>query len=78
MKKTLSVVVPVFNESPTIFGFCETLGESLSSQVYLEKELVFVNDGSSDDTLSEITSATIEGWTIKVLNLSRNFGKRLL
>ncbi|MBQ6824166.1 MAG: glycosyltransferase family 2 protein [Clostridia bacterium] len=72
----LSLIVPCFNEQDNVALFYETcaavLGEAVSSY-----ELIFVNDGSRDDTwkrLKEVRSSHPES-KIKLINLSRNFGK---
>ena len=70
----LSVVIPFFNESPNVpplfarlLRVLEGLGETW--------EVVCVNDGSRDDTLARLLEAAREWPAIKVVDLSRNFGK---
>lgn len=76
MQPTLSIVVPVFNEAQAVRGFCDVLTEKLQAQrALMNLELVFVNDGSTDGTLAVLKGLTIAGWSVTVVNLSRNFGK---
>lgn len=70
----LSIVVPVFNEQNAIRPFLEkmyTVLSALSESV----EYVFVDDGSSDATVQEIRNHIAGDAQIKLLVLSRNFGK---
>jgi len=67
MKKTVSAIVPVFNEQKTVRGVVELL---LTSD--LITEVICVNDGSSDKSLEVLESF---GSKIKLINLKRNRGK---
>ena len=71
----ITCVVPVYNESAIIISFITYLRETLSalSQYY---EIIIVDDGSSDATLARVLPLTKEG-PIKLLGLSRNFGKEI-
>jgi glycosyltransferase involved in cell wall biosynthesis len=68
--KTLSVLVPVYNERSTIG---EVIRRVRSVDVPLEVEIVVVNDGSSDGT--DKVLATLEDSTVRVFNHSQNQGK---
>ena len=68
--KTLSVLVPVYNERSTIG---EVIRRIRSVDVPLEVEIVVVNDGSSDGT--DKVLATLEDSTVRVFNLAKNQGK---
>src|ERR1700738_1410865 len=70
----LSLVVPVFNEDESINLFLDTVEPYLDS-AGLRFEIVFVNDGSRDDTLAHLLDRSARDPRIKVVNLSRNFGK---
>jgi glycosyltransferase involved in cell wall biosynthesis len=75
MKKTISVVVPCYNESASLGHFVDRLRPLLARHHRYAFELVFVNDGSSDDTFTIIRALCKgENW-IKGINLTRNFGK---
>ena len=72
----LSVVVPVFDESLAITPFIERVCGVLDAVPGLAGwEFVFVNDGSRDDTLQRLLSAREQDRRIRVVDLSRNFGK---
>ncbi len=70
----LSLVVPVYNEEESIDLFLTTVEPFLES-AGLRFEIVFVNDGSRDDTLAHLLDSSSRDRRIKVVNLSRNFGK---
>lgn len=68
----VSLVIPVYNEEEVLPELIERLVSSLKfSDSY---EIIFINDGSADNTLSMLIKAKKENNNIKILNLSRNFG----
>ena len=73
--KTVSLVVPVFNEAATIGFFLQAVRPVVDRLPNLAFEFVFVNDGSSDDSLSRLLDAQAADPRIVVIDLSRNFGK---
>jgi glycosyltransferase involved in cell wall biosynthesis len=70
----LSLVVPVFNEEESIDLFLKSV-EPFLEGAGLRFEIVFVNDGSRDNTLAHLLDRSTRDRRIKVVNLSRNFGK---
>ncbi|MGJ8624914.1 MAG: glycosyltransferase family 2 protein [Yoonia sp.] len=75
-RKVLSLVVPVYNEATSIKPFFDDLGPIVQEiRNEMDVEIVFVNDGCSDDTAARIAAAAPEGVALSILNLSRNFGK---
>lgn len=72
----LSVVVPIFNEAESIGEFYRQVKIVLDG-LKEPWEIVCVNDGSSDATLSHLTSLHHADSRVKVVNLSRNFGKEI-
>jgi glycosyltransferase involved in cell wall biosynthesis len=74
-KHLLSVVVPVYCEEEVVGEFYSRLKKTLSSlEPTMDVEIVFVDDGSHDRTLSLIQALRAQDESIKVLSLSRNFG----
>ncbi len=74
MKKMISVVIPCFNESEVIdFTVEELLSVTNGLSDYLF-ELIFVNDGSSDDTEAKLLSYSKQHANVHTLSFSRNFG----
>jgi len=70
----LSLVVPVFNEEDSIDIFLDTVAP-LMGRGGLRFEIVFVNDGSRDNTLSRLLDRGACDRRLRIVNLSRNFGK---
>lgn len=70
----LSIVVPVHNEAANVAALCRRLRAVLAELPYTA-EVVFVNDGSSDDTLERLRAVAAEWPAVRVIDLSRNFGK---
>lgn len=70
----LSVIVPMFNESDGLLTFIDVLTESLC-RISDSYEIVVVDDGSADSTLHILTDLAQQDSRIKIVSLSRNFGK---
>jgi glycosyltransferase involved in cell wall biosynthesis len=69
----LSIVIPVYNEEENVRPLHETLTAALTGREY---ELVFVDDGSSDGSLQELSALAQEDPThTHVIELRRNFGQ---
>lgn len=79
MKKTLiSVVVPMYNESEVAKSCYQRLKEVMTAhQSEYEYELIFVNDGSTDDTLVIIKAIAENDEGLRVINFARNFGHQI-
>lgn len=73
----ISVVVPAYNESEGIHDFHDLLISVLKKHFKNSYEILYVNDGSRDDTLEKIQSIAGNEPSIKVVNLSKNFGKEI-
>ena len=70
----LSVVVPCYNEQDNISNFAFELNKTLST-AGIDHEIVFVNDGSSDNSWNIMQRLASSSLNITAVNLSRNFGK---
>jgi glycosyltransferase involved in cell wall biosynthesis len=77
-KAGLSIVVPCFNEAPGLARLHETLAgvaRKLRQTRGLRCELVYVDDGSADETYAVANALPASGVDVQVISLSRNFGK---
>ncbi|MFC1771773.1 glycosyltransferase family 2 protein [Pseudomonadota bacterium] len=72
----LSIVVPMYNEAEVCQPFFESVLPILKN-ITESFEIVCVNDGSRDPTQLELNRFHQEDSRIKVINLSRNFGKEI-
>lgn len=70
----MSLIVPCYNEQATLPVFYQETKKVLGEMV-CDYELIFVDDGSSDDTLSIIQRLSAEDPRVFYLSFSRNFGK---
>lgn len=74
--KNVSIIVPCYNEEESVNIFYERIKEvidSLSNSYSFE--VIFVNDGSKDDTLTNIKTLADRDPIIRYISFSRNFGK---
>ena len=71
----VSLVVPCYNEEKNVALFYKVTEEAFKNQPF-RYEVVFVNDGSSDNTYAELKKL-FEAYSnrVSVINFSRNFGK---
>ncbi|MCU0120465.1 glycosyltransferase family 2 protein [Pseudomonas sp. B2M1-30] len=72
---TLSLVVPVFNEEDSLDGFLLRIQQVFERKALIDLELVFVNDGSTDATLERLLQRQQSDSRLRIVDLSRNFGK---
>jgi glycosyltransferase involved in cell wall biosynthesis len=75
-RQTLAVVVPAYNEGDGLIAFHGRLGPVLDA-LDLDARVIYVDDGSSDDTWAVMQSLAAADDRVAVLRLSRNFGKEL-
>ena len=70
----ISVIIPVYNEEKNIAPLYTELKKVLDD---LNKpyEILFVNDGSSDNTLQELKGIERSGQSVKIIDLKKNFGQ---
>lgn len=71
----VSLVVPFYNEGAAVEVFFENVGSILAGIPGTIFEIICIDDGSKDDTLARLLTAARSDVRIKVIELSRNFGK---
>lgn len=71
----ISIIVPCYNEEKSLPLFYKELLKHINSFENTEFEFLFVNDGSSDNTLAVIKDLLKNDSRIKYISFSRNFGK---
>ena len=72
---TLSIIVPVYNEREMLPIFHHQLAKTLSTLSDDSVEIIYVNDGSSDDSWDVMLNLNSHYASVECINLSRNFGK---
>ncbi|MGE0047970.1 MAG: glycosyltransferase family 2 protein [Acidithiobacillus sp.] len=70
----ISVVIPCYNESANISSLFDRT-RAVLQKLEQRWEIIFVNDGSSDDTLLRLLALRDRDDRVMIINLSRNFGK---
>ena len=68
----LSIIIPVFNEAKTIKSIVDRVFQVNLGKI--KKEIIVVNDGSKDDTLSQLKRLK-KIYPIKIVSYSKNLGK---
>lgn len=72
----VSVIVPMYNEAENIGAFYNRVVKVLE-ELSMPFEIICVNDGSKDDTLFRLLILHEKDTRVKVIDLSRNFGKEI-
>ena len=75
MIKSISIIYPVFNEEKRLGKTFLDIIKFEQSNKLLKKEYIFVNDGSSDQTLSVIKQKFKNNKRVKVVSYNKNMGK---
>ena len=70
----LSVILPAYNEEQMIEKAAAVIGHTLRD-ANIPYEIIFVDDGSLDDTWNEIVSVSERNENVRGVHFSRNFGK---
>lgn len=72
---TIVIIVPCFNEQETLPYFYKEYLRLTQLMNYARVELLFIDDGSTDDTLTLIKEYAKQDSSVKYISFSRNFGK---
>jgi len=72
----LSVIIPIFNEENIISELYKRLIDSISS-ITKNYELIFINDGSTDNSFMELVTLSQKDSHVFYINFSRNFGHQI-
>ncbi len=76
-RRLVSFVLPVYNEADNIATFHAAVTEAVAARGDLDFELVYVDDGSRDDSLARLLKLRADDDRVTVLSFSRNFGHQL-
>ncbi|MFL2077008.1 glycosyltransferase family 2 protein [Marinilactibacillus psychrotolerans] len=74
-KNKISIVVPCYNEEEMIPLFLKEIKKQEKKMPDVQFEIIFINDGSKDTTLSVLKRAHSKNSTVHYISFSRNFGK---
>lgn len=70
----LSIVVPLYNEAPSLPELHERITAALQ-ELKLPAEMIFVDDGSTDDSFETLTNLRRRDARVRILQFRRNYGK---
>lgn len=73
----ISIVIPAYNEGENVEAFYGQLSSVLNKLHDYNFEIVYVNDGSTDNTAELILELAKNHSEVKLIDLSRNFGKEI-
>ena len=73
--KKISVIVSCYNEEEALPLFYEEMSRVMAEMKKYQFELIFVNDGSKDNTLEVIKKLQKKDERVRFVSFSRNFGK---
>ncbi len=73
--KNVSILIPCYNEENNIQLIYQAICEVINKNKKYRWELMFINDGSRDNTLSKIKEISEHDSQVNYISLSRNFGK---
>jgi polyisoprenyl-phosphate glycosyltransferase len=77
MKNLISLIVPVYNEAQVINAFYDRASSALASLYGFEYEIIFVDDGSHDNSYQQLVTLTCRDPRVRVIKFSRNFGHQI-
>ena len=77
MKKLISYVFPIYNEQDNIALLYKTMDALLQDHPKYDYELIFVNDGSRDDSLDQLVALQKQDGRITVVDFARNYGHQI-
>lgn len=72
----ISLIIPCYNEQDTVDKFYAAAVPVLRSIPDLDYELLFVNDGSRDQTKQKLSAIAERDGNVRVISFSRNFGQQ--
>lgn len=74
--KKISIVIPLYNEDKNITPLYRQIKEVLG-RIDFDDEIIFVNDGSRDNSGTELEKLSLADSRVKIIEFTRNFGKEL-
>ena len=75
--KKITIIIPAYNEEESLPPLYERLEKLMHSMEHYEFEILFVNDGSKDNTINLIKEYREKDNRISYVDFSRNFGKEI-
>lgn len=73
--KKLSIIIPVYNNELNLRSLYEKLSKDVLKKADFEYEIIFIDDGSEDNSYKELLKLREKDKNIKIIKLTRNFGE---
>ena len=70
----ISIIIPFLNEEDNIVSLVTTLSEYFEKEHRFDTEIIFVNDGSTDNSKKILIDQIHKNYTTKIISFSKNFG----
>ena len=77
MRDSISVVISAYNEGESVNELHKELTKVMKNLPLKSYELIFVDDGSSDDTYAKCQKLQTKDKHVKIVHLRRNFGHEI-
>ncbi len=77
MEHNISIIIPIYNEEKGIDRLVKNLNAYFQKHANLEPEVIFVDDGSSDNSVKAIKKLKHVNYSAKLIKLTRNYGSHL-
>lgn len=77
MQKDISVIIPIYYEEDNIIPLYNRLIKVLRENMALDYEMIFINDGSRDDSVNIIKKLILKDQSVRLIDFSRNFGHQI-
>ncbi len=74
MYKSISYIIPILNEEENLENTIKRVKSSFEKNKLIKYEIIFIDDGSTDNTIKIIKKFISEDYPIKCISLTRNFG----
>ena len=73
--QTMTIIVPCYNEEEALPYFYEEISKIRQQLTEISLKLLFINDGSTDNTLAILKKLASSDSSVYYISFSRNFGK---
>lgn len=74
MNKGVSIIIPIFNEADNIIVLVNALNDFFAIHNDFPIEIIFVNDGSSDNSFQILQSQSFQNYSVQLISFSKNYG----
>ena len=74
MNKGISIIIPLYNEAEGIPFLVKSLNDFFADKKETSIEIIFVNDGSSDNSIHVLQQQSFQNYSTKIVSFSKNFG----